>query len=174
MIKKYTGKSGVAWQVYGRRSGAKVYVGTFESEREAKIAERRFIVTQEQIAAGELPAELDLERTVAQATEEWLASLKASGSRSHGGYKDRIRIYVLPKLGPVPIASLRKAHVMKWRDDQATQFAATTVNGNLTCLSSAFSYFVDQEWVEINPCHGVSRIEEKDAAIYRGSSPARR
>jgi hypothetical protein len=33
-----------------------------------------------------------------------------------------VRIYILPKLGTVPIASLRKAHVMKWRDDQATQF----------------------------------------------------
>ena len=166
MIKPYEGKSGVAWQVYGRRDGKKVYVGTYESEREAKTAERRFIVTQEQIAAGELPPELDLDRTVKQATDEWLASLKASGSRSHGGYADRVRIYILPKLGSVPIASLRKAHVMKWRDDQATQFAATTVNGNLTCLSSAFSYFVDREWVEINPCHGVSRIEEKDARIY--------
>ena len=166
MIKPYEGKSGFAWQVYGRRDGKKVYVGTFESEREAKVAERRFIVTQEQITAGELPPELDLDRTVRQATEEWLASLKASGSRSHGGYTDRVRIYILPKLGSVPIVSLRKPHVMKWRDDQATKFAATTVNGNLTCLSSAFSYFVDREWVEINPCHGVSRIEEKDAAIY--------
>jgi hypothetical protein len=114
----------------------------------------------------ELPAELDLERTVKQATDEWLASLKASGSRSHGGDSDRVRIYILPKLGSVPIVSLRKAHVMKWRDDQATRFAATTVNGNLTCLSSAFSYFLEREWIEINPCHGMSRIEEKDAAIY--------
>ena len=166
MITRYVGKNGTAWQVYGRRDKKKVYVGTYDSEREAKIAERRFIVTQEQIAAGELPAELDLDRTVKQATEEWLKSLKASGSRSHSNYAERVRMYILPILGSVPIASLRKAHVMKWRDDQATRFAAATVNGNLTCLSSAFSYFVDQEWVEINPCHGVSRIEEKDAAIY--------
>lgn len=166
VIKKYVGKTGTQWQVYGRRDKKKVYVGTYDSEREAKNAERRFAVTQEQIAAGELPAELDLERTLKQATDEWLASLKANGSRSHGNYAERLRLYILPVLGPVPIASLRKAHVMKWRDDQATRFAATTVNGNLTCLSSAFSYFVDQEWVDINPCHGVSRIEEKDAAIY--------
>jgi integrase len=166
MIKRYAGKNGTAWQVYGRRDKKKVYVGTYDSEREAKIAERRFIVTQEQIVAGELPAEMDLDRTVKQATDAWLASLKASGSRSHSNYAERVRMYILPILGPVPIASLRKAHVMKWRDDQATRFAAATVNGNLTCLSSAFSYFVDQEWVEINPCHGVSRIEQKDAAIY--------
>jgi integrase len=166
MIKPYVGKNGTQWQVYGRRDKKKVYVGTYDSEKEAKNAERRFVVTQEQIAAGELPAELDLARTVKQATDEWLASLKASGARSHSNYAERTRMYILPKLGSVPIASLRKAHVMQWRDEQATKFAATTVNGNLTCLSSAFSYFVDREWVETNPCHGVSRIEQKDAAIY--------
>jgi len=166
MIKRYVGKNGTQWQVYGRRDRKKVYVGTYDSEREAKNAERRFAVTQEQIAAGELPAELDLDRTVEQATTSWLKSLKASGSRSHSNYAERVRMYIVPKLGSVPVASLRKSHVMKWRDDQATRFAASTVNGNLTCLSSAFSYFVDSEWVEINPCHGVSRIEQKDAAIY--------
>lgn len=166
MIKSIKRRKATMWQVYGRRDGEKIYVGTYASEIEAKAAERRHAVTQEQIAAGELPAELDLERTVKQATEEWLKSLKASGSRSHSNYAERTRMYILPKLGPVPIASLRKSHVMQWRDEQATKFAATTVNGNLTCLSSAFSYFVDREWVESNPCHGVSRIEQKDAAIY--------
>lgn len=70
MIKQYKGKSGTQWQVYGRRDKKKVYVGTYDSEREAKNAERRFVVTQEQIDAGELPAELDLERTLKQATGE--------------------------------------------------------------------------------------------------------
>jgi hypothetical protein len=32
---------------------------------------------------------------------------------------------------PVPIASLRKLHVMKWRDDLATRSAAARVNGNV-------------------------------------------
>ena len=166
MIKSIKRRKATMWQVYGRRDGKKTYVGTFASEIEARAAERRYAVTQEQIAAGELPAELDLDRTVKDATEKWLESLEASGSRSHDNYAERTRMYILPKLGPVPIATLRKSHVMQWRDEQATKFAAATVNGNLTCLSSAFSYFVDLEWVETNPCHGVSRIEQKDAAIY--------
>ncbi|MBL9015131.1 MAG: site-specific integrase, partial [Myxococcales bacterium] len=134
--------------------------------REAEAAERRYLVTQEQIAAGELPPDLDLDRTLKQATDAWLASLKASGSRSHSNYEDRVNAYITPKLGTVPIANIRKSHVMKWRDDQATQYAATTVNGNLTCLSSAFSYFVDQEWIATNPCHGVSRMEQRESSIY--------
>ena len=46
MIKPYVGKNGTQWQVYGRRDKKKVYVGTYDSEREAKNAERRFAVTQ--------------------------------------------------------------------------------------------------------------------------------
>jgi integrase len=166
VIKKRDGDDGTRWQAYGRRAGQKIYIGTFDSNREAEAAERRFIVTQEQIAAGELPAELDLNRTLKEGTEAWLASLEASGSRSHEHYTERTRMYITPKLGNVSLATLRKSHVMRWRDDQATRFAASTVNGNLTCLSSAFSYFVDQEWIEVNPCHGVSRIESRDPAIY--------
>lgn len=153
-------------QVYARRSGKQVYVGTFDSRKEALSAERRFVVMQEQIAAGELPPEVDLRRTLSQAVTEWLASLEASGSRSHDQYDERMNAYVLPKLGTTPIASLRKAHVMRWRDDMAARFAPATVNGNLICLSSACSYFVDREWLEANPCHGVSQIENRDPSVY--------
>jgi integrase len=61
---------------------------------------------------------------------------------------------------------VRKAHVMKWRDEMATKYAANTVNGNLTCLSSAFTYFVDRDWIDANPCHGVAQLKAKDAALY--------
>ena len=61
MIKSITRRKATMWQVYGRRDGKKSYVGTYASEIEARAAERRHAVTQEQIAAGELPAELDLE-----------------------------------------------------------------------------------------------------------------
>src|SRR5580704_7834049 len=154
-------KNGERVEVYSRRNGKKVYIGTFDSEREAIAAERRFIVTQEQIASGELPPEHDAKRTLDEAVEEWLKSLKASGSRSHSQYDERMKAYILPKLGPVPIVALRKAQVMKWRDNMATQFAANTVNGSLTCLSSAFTYFVDQDWIPSNPVHGVTPIERK-------------
>ena len=166
MIVEVKRAGGVRFQVYARRDGKQVYVSTHDSKREAIAAERRYLVTQEQIAAGELPPEVDLKRTLRQAVSEWLDSLKASKSRSHGNYDERMRAYVLPKLGDVAIAALRKSHVMKWRDDLATRFAPATVNGNLTCLSSACAYFVDQDWIETNPCHGVSQIESKDPAMY--------
>lgn len=152
-------RNGERWLVYGRRNGRKVYVGTFDSKREAESAERRHLVTQEQIAAGELPPEVDLRRTLKQATDEWLESLTKGKSRSLDGYRDRMNLYILPTLGETSIARLTKSHVMQWRDDIATRLAPTTVNGCITCLSSALSYFVDRGWIELNPCQGVSHVE---------------
>jgi integrase len=158
VIRRVPGDCG-RWQAYGRRGGKKVYIGTFDSEREARSAERRHIVTQEQIAAGELPPDVDFKRTLKQAAEDWLDSLEASKSRSHGTYGEFMRYQILPRVGSASIARFTKAQVMGWRDDVATDYAPTTVNSALACLSSAFSYFVDRGWLAANPCRGVSRIE---------------
>jgi hypothetical protein len=44
--------------------------------REAESAERRHVVMQEQIAAGEIAPEMDLKRTLREAATEWLTSLQ--------------------------------------------------------------------------------------------------
>jgi len=41
-----------------------------------------------------------------------------------------------------------------------TKYAPSIVNGIITCLSSAFRYFVDRGWVESSPCRGVRVLEE--------------
>lgn len=162
MIRPIDRAGGTRFQVYAQRAGRKVYIGTYDSKREAVSAERRHVVTQEQIAAGELAPEHDTKRTLDQAVTEWLESLDKAGSRSHAGYSERMRMYILPTLGAVAIARIGKPHVMRWRDDMATRLAPTTVNGTLTCLSSAFSYFVDRQWLDTNPCHGVKHVESPD------------
>jgi integrase len=162
MIRTISRRGGTRFQVYAQRAGKKVYVGTFDSKREAESAERRHVVTQEQIAAGELAPEHDTKRTLQQGADEWLGALAKTGSRSHGGYSERMRMYILPVLGAVAIARLTKSQVMRWRDDLATRLAANTVNGTLICLSSSFSYFVDRQWIETNPCHGVKHVESPD------------
>lgn len=162
MIREVNGR----WQVYGRRNGRKVYVGTFDSKRAAESAERRHVVTQEQIAAGELPAETDTKRTLERAAGEWLASLEKRGSRSHEGYTDRMRIYILPELGELAINRLTTARIMEWRDLLAVRFAPATVNGALSCLASALSYFVKRQWLDKNPARDVERVERPEG-IYR-------
>lgn len=142
--------------------GKRRYVGAFGTRKEALAAEQDGASTQRKIATGELPPEIDDKRALREAAKEWLASLKARGSRSHDGYEDRMKSCVLPRLGDIPIARMTKAQVMAWRDELATRRAPATVNGCLTALSSAFSYFVDRQWVERNPCHGVERVERPD------------
>lgn len=155
MIRKTSANRHEVW-VYA--DGQKSYVGTYGTRREAKEREEEAKVHARKVARGELPADIDLRRTLKQATDAWLDALEARGSRSHTAYGNSIRIYIVPKLGTLPIASITKATVMTFRDEMARKFAAPTVNGMLTCLSSAFSDFVDRGWCEINPVRGVKRV----------------
>jgi integrase len=159
MIKKVDRSDGERFQVYSRAAGKKVYVGTYESRREAVAAERRHVVTQEQIAAGELPPEIDLRRSLKEATDAWLDALKASKSRSHRVYSELLHYQILPTLADVPIAKLAKARIVTWRDATTAKYAATTVNAALGCFSSACSWFVEQQWLASNPCHGVEQAQ---------------
>lgn len=152
---------GDRFQVYGRAKGKQIYVGTFDTRRSAVAAEEEHRVTQRKIDAGELAPETDLKRTLRQAVGEWLASLKANKSRSHAHYKNRMDLYILPALGNVAIARLTKPQVMRWRDEHASKLSVSSVNGSLTCLSSAMSYFVEQEWIDKNPCHGIERAKSR-------------
>jgi integrase len=156
MIRKRAGRFEV---VVTAADGSKKYVGLYGSKRDAREAEDEARVHERKVKSGEVPAETDLRRTLKQATDEWLDSLEANGSRSHTAYGNSLRIYILPKLGPVPIAKLTRANVMTFRDDLARVKSAATVNGAITCLSSAFRDFVDRGWVAVNPVRGVKRVK---------------
>jgi integrase len=159
VIRRITRAGGERFQVYGQRAGRKVYVGTFDSRREALSADRRHVVTQEQIAAGELPPEVDQKRTVTTALEAWLASLAAGKSRSHRAYSEFVRYQITPHLGTEILARVNKPRVMRWRDELAGEYAPTTVNSALASLSAAFTYFVDRGWIPANACRGVRQLE---------------
>ena len=152
------------FQVYAQRNGKKHYVGTFDSARAAKDAERKYKVTQQMIVDGEMPPEVDMSRTFDEAADEWLASLQNAKRRCAAGYAKRVSIYLKPTLGKVPIARVTASHVMALRDEQAARLAPATVNGTLTTLSSAFTYFRKRQWVPLNPCHGVEQVENPDRA----------
>ena len=137
----------------------KVYVGTFDTKRLAEAAERKHQVTQEMIAAGELAEEVDAKRTLSEAVKDWLSSLEKRGSRSHETYSNSTAFYILPAMGSLPLSRVTTTRVMEWRDELATSKAPATVNGALTCLASAFSYFVKRRWIDRNPCRGVERVE---------------
>ena len=164
MIKRIERADGPRFQVYLKRDGRKEYVGTYGSKREAQAAEEDDRVTARKIARGELPPELDLKRTLAQAAKEWLEALKSAKSRSHRPYSEFMLYQVLPALGPVPIAKLTKDSIRRWRDETTKRYAPTSVNAALGCLSSACAWFVESQWLAVNPCHGVDQAQVIDRA----------
>jgi len=167
MIRRIERADGDGFQVYVHgANGKKVYVGTFDSKREATNAEQDAEVQQRKIARGEMAPETNTRRTLSAAVTDWLASLEKRGSRSHEPYTDRMNIYILPELGELAIAGgLTTARVMAWRDSMAVRFAPATVNGALTCLQSACSYFVKRQWLDKNPARDVERIERPEGVF---------
>ncbi len=163
MIKKRVSKSGDAsYQVYSGASGRHAYVGSYPTEKLAKDAEADHEYTQRAIKRGDLPTDHDNDRTLRDATDEWIKALDNRKSRSAAIYRKRLDLYIVGELGSTPIARIRKPHVIAFRDRLSTKYAAATVNGIMTCLSSAFAEFVDREWVEVNPCVGVAAIKNPD------------
>lgn len=155
MIKKVDRADGTRWQVYGKRQGKKVYLGTFDSRKQALSIDEDHRVKQRRIAAGELPADHDDERTFGKSVELWLKMLHATGSRSADEYESRVKNHLIPEFGGVALHEIHKARVVSWRDHLSTEVSAATVNTLLGTLSSAFTWFVDQRWIERNPCHRV-------------------
>lgn len=164
-IKKVQREDGIRYQVYGQRDGRKVYLSSHTSKREATEADEDHRTTQRKISRGELAPEHDAKRLFAVACKVWLDSLKGAGSRSHEEYEWRANLYLLPTFKDVPIAEIRKGNILAWRDDLIERMSATSVNSIMGTLSAAFSWFVDKDWLEVNPCRAVKRLKQ-DARVF--------
>lgn len=147
------------FQVYGRRAGQHKYLGTHDSRREAKEVEEDDRVTQRKIKSGELPPSTDTKLTFGVAVGRWLAHLEETGSRSHEEYKGRVELHIKPPFENVPIVNIRKSDVIAWRDRLGLKVSGSTVNTLVGTISSAFTYFVDHDWIAVNPCRGVKQVE---------------
>jgi integrase len=163
-IKTIERKDGRRYQVYGQRDGQKVYVGSFESKRAAMDADEDFRTTQRKIERGELPPALDTKRTFGTAARAWLAKL-AGKSASHEDYSNRLDLYLLPRFEHVPLAEIRRADMVQWRDTLSESVSGATVNTVMGTASAAFTYFVELDWIPINPVRGVKRLKA-DARVF--------
>ena len=164
-IKKVPRADGPVWQVYGRRNGKKIYLSTHTSKPAAIAADEDHRVTQRKVAAGDLAPEHDSKRTFGAASKVWLAALHSAGSRSHEEYMYRTGAHLLPTFALVPIAEIRKTHVLAWRDDLVERVSAASVNSIMGTLSSAFAWFVDKDWIAINPCSRIRRLKQ-DTRVF--------
>ncbi|MCX5748435.1 MAG: tyrosine-type recombinase/integrase [Proteobacteria bacterium] len=172
MIRKVERADGARYQVYAQKDGRKVYVGSFESKREAQSADEDHRVTQRKIAAGELPRAVDTKRTFAVAVALWLKHLEDTSSRSAVEYRSRVDNHLLPAFRDVPIVDIRRNDVIRWRDGlNIGLLTPSTVNTVLGTLSSAFTFFVEQEWIDKNPAHRVRKLKTKTKVFPWLESP---
>lgn len=156
-------KKGDRYEVFVHgANGKKKYVGLFTSKRDARDAEEDARVHERQVKRGELPPEHDTKRTLGDALDKWLDAIK--DLRSHRAYSEFVKYQIKPKLGTAVLTKIRRKHVARWRDDLLKDYAATTVNSAIGCLSSACSWFVEEGWITENPCHGVEQAEVQDRA----------
>ncbi len=156
MIKPINRADGPRFQVYAQAGGKKVYVGTYESKREAQDAEEEHRVTQRKIERGELPPRTDTRRTFGVAISAWLEALQKAGSRSHDQYKSRAA-HMLRRFEHVPIIEITRPDVIRWRDDLLAIMSAATANMTAAAMSSAFTWFVENGWCAANPCARVKK-----------------
>ena len=165
MIKKVQRADGTRFQVYGKVGGRKKYLGTVDSRKDAIALDEDHRSKQRRIIAGELPADHDEQRTFAAAVAIWLKMLADTNARSADEYQRRAAGHLIPEFGTHLLHEIRKPHVVSWRDRLSTELAAATVNTLLGTLSSAFSWFVDQQWIERNPCSRIRQIQ-KPATVF--------
>lgn len=73
------------------------------------------------------------------------------------------------KIGDKRLSEVSRALLIEVRDEMAAEKsrrgkprAPATVNRVLASISHAFSRAVEWEWMESNPCHGISRLSEPD------------
>lgn len=158
-IKVYDGADGKRFQAYARAEGRRVYLGTYDTRREAEETIEDHRVTQRRIERGELPPQTDQRRTFGAAVKLWLAALERAKSRSHEEYASRMELHVLPVFGGVALVDIGKPDVVRWRDELLERVAPPTVNTCLGTLSSAFSWFVEQGWIGANPCARVKKAK---------------
>jgi integrase len=164
-IKRIQRADGTRYQVYGRRDGEKIYVGTFDSQRAAKEADEDFRTTQRKIERGELPPAVDQKRTFGDAVTLWLEALEKGGSRSHDEYSGRVELYLRPTFGGMPLIAMNRSDIIAWRDRLAERVANGTVNTVMGTLSACLAWCVDRRWVEHNACHGVKRLKT-DSRVF--------
>jgi len=152
MIRKSKSKSGTRYYVYIPRTGTdKDYVGAYGSEKAAIAAEQEAMVTARKIRAGELPAEMSLDRTFAEAAHAWIDHLEQSESRSYRSFRSVTLRHLIPAFGGTPIVNIKRAHITTFRDRQARTAKPRTVNTRLIVLACALAHFVSSGWLESSP-----------------------
>jgi integrase len=103
-------------------------------------------------------AELESRRTVKQAFEKW-HELYASKHRKDGGefVRDLFERHLLPRLGPLPLQSLKRSEVTDALDAITATGKARTANMALSLVRQFVRWCAARDWIERDPTLGLSK-----------------
>lgn len=152
------------WQanVWDARSTRRIRK-TFKSKAAARQWRQDAIVA---LRRGEMSAERG--PTLAEATAKWLAAMEAGHERNRSGdpykpsairgYRDTLRLRVLPALGHVRVRELTTRDVQRWVDglcERQPPLAPATIDVAVTALKAYYRRAVVRGEVPTNPTVGI-------------------
>ena len=170
------GDGGVAWFARVRRGGVR-RAATFDTREEA-VAWRA-----QTLAAIKTGADLPdppkpavglpiASLTVEDACRELIRGMRSGAVRDGRGrtykpattraYESRLRLRVIPLIGGIPLAALRRGDIVRMVDELAVRGSARTARDARDALRVALRRQVDLEVIPANPCSGVRAPTPED------------
>lgn len=171
-IRKRVNKEGkiTGWQVTvegvrGPNGERKRFSKTVSTKQDAKIVEREML---NQLASGGIQKVTPM--TTAAWVNTWLSVHKPNiEETTRAGYEEKIRNYIIPALGHIPINHIDGTLVQSWVKNLRDQgLAPRTIKNAHQCLYSAMKTAVQLKMVPSNPCQYtiLPKVEAYNAEIY--------
>jgi integrase len=99
---------------------------------------------------------LEITLTVEKAVEFWLGAVKPKiADRTHNGYQEYLRRYLLATVGRKLLADVKTYHIQTIYIDLSTRLSATTVRNLHRVLTAFFGYMVRKQYLKQDPSKGV-------------------
>jgi len=171
-IRKRTNKEGkvTGWQVTvegvrGPNGERKRFSKTVRTKQEAKDTELEML---NQLSNGSIQKVTTMTTTAWVTT--WLNVHKPNIEDStRAGYEEKIRNYIIPAMGHVPINHIDGTFVQAWVTNMSERgLAPRTIKNAHQCLYSAMKTAVQLKMLPTNPCEYtiLPKIEDYNAEIY--------
>lgn len=162
---KVTGYQVTVEGVRGPCGERKRFSKTVPTMKEAKETEREML---NQLASG------GIQRTAPVTTASWMTTWlnvhKPNIEEStRAGYEEKIRNYIIPAMGHIPITQIDGTFVQSWvknMDDRG--LAPRTIKNAHQCLHSAMKTAVQLRMLQHNPCQYtiLPKLQEYNATVY--------
>jgi integrase len=157
------------FEAYGRGPKGKVYLGSFDTQREADQVLEDHRVLQRQIERGEAPPEIDRRRTFREAAELWLRG--RDRSRSVATYRGQLDRHIFGALGDVPLTSITIETLEALQDRllneptaQGEMLGQRTVRHLMQTTGGVLRFAWKRKFIAHNPAAGLELIQFPDRA----------